>query len=90
MTISGMGRDDYALMLYIQHFLCRPQRRTLQDALKDGFGEAIMAWDMPEPCKFPPLDTCQKRSLWTHQKVDLAVHPVIGLVLQARDGEKFP
>ena len=55
---------------------------TLQGALKDGFGEAVMVCDMPEPCKFPFLDTCLKRFLWTHKEVDLAPHPVVGLVLQ--------
>ena len=49
-----------------------------------------MACDMPEPCKFPSLDSCQKRYQWTHKKVDLAPHPVVGLVLQAGDAEKFP
>ena len=33
---------------------------SLQGALKDGFGEAIMACDMSEPCKFPTHDSCQK------------------------------
>ena len=28
---------------------------TLQGALKDGFGEAVVACDVPEPCKFPSL-----------------------------------
>ena len=28
----------------------------LQGALKDGFGEAVVVCDMPEPCKFPSLD----------------------------------
>ena len=37
-----------------------------------------MACDMPEPCKFPCLDSCQKRFLWTHKEVDLAPHPVVG------------
>ena len=54
---------------------------TPQDALKDGFGEAFMACDMPEPCKFLSLDSCQKRFLWTHTEVDLGPHPVAGLVL---------
>ena len=49
-----------------------------------------MACDMPEPCKFPSLDRCQKKFLWTHKEVDLAPHPVVGLVLQVRDAEKFP
>ena len=34
---------------------------TLQGALKDGFGEAVVASDMPEPCKFPFLDSCRRR-----------------------------
>ena len=49
-----------------------------------------MACGMPEPCKFPSLDSCQKRFLWTHKEVDLAPHPVVGLVLQVGDAEKFP
>ena len=40
---------------------------TLQDALKDGFGEAVVACDMPKPWKFPSFDSCQKRFMWTHQ-----------------------
>ena len=28
-----------------------------------------MACDMPEPFKFPSLDSCQKRFLWTHREV---------------------
>ena len=63
---------------------------TLKGALKDGFGQAVVACDMPEPYKFPPLDICQKRFLWTHKEVDLAPHPVVGLVLQAGDAEKLP
>ena len=63
---------------------------TLQGALKDGFGEAVVACDMPEPCKFPSLDSCQKKFLWTYEEVDLVPHPVVGLVLQVGDKEKFP
>ena len=63
---------------------------TLQGALKDGFEESVMACNMPEPCKFPSLDSCQKRFLWTHKEVNLAPYPVVGLVLQVGDAEKFP
>ena len=49
-----------------------------------------MACDKHEPFDFPFLDSCQKRFLWTHKEVDLAPHPVIGLVLQVGDREKFP
>ena len=62
---------------------------TFQGALKDGFGEAVVACDMLEPCKLPSHDSCQKRFLWTHKAVDLAPHPVVGLVLQVGDVEKF-
>ena len=55
---------------------------SLQGAPKDGFGEAVVACDMPEPRKFSSLDSCQKRFLWTHKEADLAPHPVVGLVLQ--------
>ena len=44
-----------------------------------------MACDMPETCKFPSLDSCQKRFLWTHKEADLALHPVVGLELQIGD-----
>ena len=47
-----------------------------------------MASDKPEPCK--SLASCQKRFLCTHKEADLALHPVVGLVLQVGDAEKFP
>ena len=49
-----------------------------------------MACEMPEPCKFPSPDNCQKRSLGTPIDVDHALHPVVGLVNHIRDAEKFP
>ena len=58
---------------------------TLQGALKDGFGEAVVACDMHEPWKFPSLESCQKRFLWTHMGVDLAPHSLVGLALQVGD-----
>ena len=62
----------------------------LHGALRDGLGEALMVCDMQEPSKFLFLDSCQKRFLWTHKEVDLAPLPVVDLVLQAGDAEKFP
>ena len=44
-----------------------------------------MAVDMLEPSKFPSLDSCQRKFLWTHKEVDLAPYPIVGLVLQVRD-----
>ena len=57
---SGMSRDARSLTLSSQHFLCQPRRRpaTLQDAMKEGFGEAVVACDMPETCEFWSLDRC--------------------------------
>ena len=63
---------------------------TLQGALKDGFGEALLVCDMLKPCKILSLDNYLKTFLWTHKKVNLASHPVVGLVLQVGDREKFP
>ena len=63
---------------------------TFQGAQTECSGEAVVVCDMPEPCKFPSLDSCQKRFLWSHEGVDLAPHPVVGLVLQVGDVEKFP
>ena len=48
-----------------------------------------MAFGIPEPCKFPTPDSCQKRFLCAQQEVDHAPHPVVGLVLQAGDADKF-
>ena len=48
-----------------------------------------MACDISEPCKIPSLDSWKKRFLWTHKEVDLAPHPVVGLVLKEGDAVKF-
>ena len=47
-----------------------------------------MACDMFKPCKFPSLDSCERRFLWTHKEVDLAPHAVVGLVLKVGNTEK--
>ena len=75
---SGMGRDVHSLMLAIQHYFPLPTAisHRLQGALKDGSGEAVVTCDMPEPCEFPPLDSCQKRFMSAHN--DVSSHPVSG------------
>ena len=85
-----MGRDVHSLLLSIQHFLCQPHTAspTVQGALKYGFGEAVLVCDMPKPCKFPSLDSCQEKFLWTYKEADLAPHPVVGRVLQVGDKRK--
>ena len=67
MSSSGMGRDVHSLMLSIQPATASP---TLQRSLKDGFEQVVVACDMPEPCMFPSLDSCQKKFLWTHKRAD--------------------
>ena len=42
-----------------------------------------LSWRVTFKCPSPA--SCQKRFLWTHKKVDLALHPVVGLVLQVGD-----
>ena len=63
---------------------------TIQGALKDVSEEAVMVRDMLKQCKFPSLDSCKTRFLWTHKEVDLVKHPVVGLALLVGDTEKFP
>ena len=82
MSSSGKGSDVHSLTLSILPIL--------QGALKDGFGEAVMACGMPIPYKFPSLDSCQKRFLWAHQEIDFSQHPVVGLVLQAANVARPP
>ena len=82
---SGLGRDVHPVFS-----LPTTASPTLQGALKNGFGEVVVAFDTPEPCKFPSLDSCQKRFLWTHKEVDFAPHLVVGLVLQVGVAGKFP
>ena len=68
-------RQGYALFDVVHPAFPLPTTAspTLQGALKDGFGEAVMACYMPEPCKFPSLDSCQKRFMWTYKGVDVGV-----------------
>ena len=47
-----------------------PASPTLQGAMKDGFGEAVVARDTLELCKLPSLHTGKKRFLWTHKEVE--------------------
>ena len=51
--------------------LLTPASPTLQGALKDSRGEAVLVWGMPAPCKFLSLGSCQKWLLLTHKEVDL-------------------
>ena len=51
--------------------------------MKDGFGETVVEGGMPEPREPLFIGNCQKRFLRAHRVVDdLAVHLVVGFVLQ--------
>ena len=54
---------------------------TVQGALKDCFAKAVIAWH---------TRTMQVSISWQLPEADLVPHPVIGLVLQLGDAEKFP
>ena len=62
----------------------------LQSALKDGCGEDVVTYDMPEPCGFLSLDSWQKWFLSADEEVNPAPHPVIGLVLYVEHMDTFP
>ena len=91
MSNSGMGRDVHLFDVVHPAFpLLTTTLTSLKSALTDGFGEAVVAYDIAEQCQFLSLDRCQKCFLWKHKEVDLALHPVVGLVLQVGDREKPP
>ena len=79
LSSSGLGR-------YVHSAFPLPTTAspTLQGALKNNLGEAVVSCDMPEPCKFLSLDSCQKRCLWINKEVDLAFVPQVG------DVDKYP
>ena len=68
---SGVGTVDVVRPAFPLPTTASP---TFQGDLTVDFGEAVVAYDISEPCKFPSLDCCQKRFLWTHKEVDLAPH----------------
>ena len=92
MSSSGSGEQGCPLFHVVHPAfpLLNTASPILQGSLKDSLGEAVVACDMPESCKFPSLDSCQKRFLRTHKEVELAPHPVVGLVHRVGNTEKFP
>ena len=56
MSSSGMGRDVHSDIVHPAFPLPATASPTLQGALKDGFGEAVVACDTLEPCDFPSLE----------------------------------
>ena len=72
MNSSGIGRDVHPLMLFIQHFLCRPRRYPPpQSVLKDGCGETVVACVMPKSCWFPSLGSCRNHVSVKFQQSEL-------------------
>ena len=48
-----------------------------------------MACAMSERCEFSVLHSCQEL-LWAYKAVDLAPHPVVAIVFQVENAERFP
>ena len=64
LSSSGMGRDVHSFDVVHPAFpLPTTTPPDLKRVLKDSFGEAVVACDMPEPRKFPSINSCQKRFL---------------------------
>ena len=76
--------DDLAEILF-QSFL-HGQGCPLFDVVHPAFP----LWTTASPTGFRLFDNCQKRFLWTHKEVDLALQPVLGLVLQVGHVDKLP
>ena len=62
----------------------------LQGALKDGFLDAVVACNMPKPCKCLSPDSRQKKVLVAHQELHLPPHRIVCFVLRVGDAKKFP
>ena len=60
---SGMGRCPLFDVVHTAFSLPTTASPTVQGALKDGFGKAVVEVDMPEACKCPSLYSCQIRFL---------------------------
>ena len=55
---SGTGKDVHSFDVVHPAFLLPTAASpVLQGALKDGFGEAVVANEMLEQCQFPSLDS---------------------------------
>ena len=63
----GWGRPVFDVV-YSAFRLTVKALPTVQDALKDGFGEAVVARDVTDPCEFLSLYSHRKRSLWTYKE----------------------
>ena len=89
-SLDRLGRrrdmgDDSAEILFQSFFFffCRRPlwavlawsgMSTLQGALKDGFGEAVVACDMPEPREFPSLaDLWMSKQFMTHDEAEVTL-----------------
>ena len=85
MSNSGMGRDVHSLVLSIQHFLYRPQRRPPFRVPRRMVLERL-SWRVTCPNHANlSLESCQKTFFWTHKAIDLAPRPVVGFVPHVGD-----
>ena len=54
------------------------------------WGEMDVVRGVPEPSELSSPDSCQQRLLWADKGVDLAPHPVVGLLFRLGYAEKLP
>ena len=88
---SGMARDLSSLNVVHPAFpLQTTALPTLKGALKSDFEEATAAGHMPEPCKFPSHDSCQRRFLLTHKELLLLRTQSLVLCSQWEMKRSFP
>ena len=72
--VSSSGTDiDHPLFDVVHPAFPLPTTAspTLPGELKDGFVEAVVARDMPEPCECLSPDSWLKRFRWAHKEGDL-------------------
>ena len=77
MISSGIGRDFYSDVVHPAFLLPITASPILRSALKDGFDEAVLTHDIPEPCEFPSLNSCPKKFLWTHKLILLGTNSLV-------------
>ena len=65
---SGMGRNE-TLWCYLPSIASADHGVAHPPRCPEGWfwKGSVMACDMPQTCKFPSPDNCQKRFLWTHK-----------------------
>ena len=87
---SGLGRDVHSLMLSIQHFLCRPR---LCPSYKVPWIRVLERLSRRATCPNHAsfrLSTVARRGSCGPTRKLILLRPVVGLMLQVGEADKFP